>query len=59
MKKPKIVKYEEAPYKQGYDQAIAGSKYSNPYAEVEGEEADADDFERGYNNAIELFEEAE
>ena len=59
MKKPKIVKYEEAPYKQGYDQALAGTKYSNPYENVDGEEADAEDFERGFNNGIELFKETE
>lgn len=53
MKKPtKIVKYAEAPYKQGYDQASADQKYSNPYLNVEGEEADADDFARGYFNCI-------
>jgi len=51
-KATKISKYAEAPYKQGYDQAAADQKYSNPYLNVEGEEADADDFARGYFNYI-------
>jgi len=50
MKTPKIEKYAEAPYKQGYDQALANQKYSNPYLKTEGQEADADDFLRGYTN---------
>ena len=50
MKTPKIEKYAEAPYKQGYDQAFANQKYSNPYLKTEGQEADADDFLRGYTN---------
>ena len=40
MKTPKIEKYTEAPYKQGYDQAFANQKYSNPYLKTEGQEAD-------------------
>jgi len=50
MKTPKIEKYAEAPYKQGYDQASTNQKYSNPYLKTEGQEADADDFLRGYTN---------
>lgn len=53
MKTPKIEKYAEAPYKQGYDQALANQKYSNPYLKTEGQEADADDFLRGYSNCKE------
>jgi hypothetical protein len=52
-------KFKWRTYEQGYDQALAGTKYSNPYENVDGEEADAEDFERGFNNGIELFEETE
>ena len=45
-------------FRQGTSTTI-GTKYSNPYENVDGEEADAEDFERGYNNGIELFEETE
>ena len=49
----KITPYEAAPYQQGYEQAKANEKYNNPYTKLEDAEADADDFERGYNNAQE------
>lgn len=49
----KIIPYEAAPYQQGYEQANANEKYNNPYAKLEDAEADADDFQRGYNNAKE------
>ena len=47
-----MVKYEQAPYQQGYEQATAGEKYKNPYKGAE-ETADADDFKRGCDNAKE------
>ena len=45
-----MVKYEQAPYQQGYNQATANEKYKNPY-KGEEEIADADDFKRGFDNA--------
>lgn len=55
----KIIPYEAAPYQQGYEQAKANEKYNNPYVKLEDAEADADDFERGYQNACEQTEEQE
>jgi hypothetical protein len=53
MAKKKIELYAEAPYKQGYDSAIAKEKFGNPYSDIEDAEADADDYQRGYDNAVE------
>ena len=53
MARKKIELYSEAPYKQGYDSAIAKEKFVNPYSDIEDAEADADDFQRGYDNAVE------
>jgi hypothetical protein len=52
----KITPYEQAPYQQGYEQAKAKEKCNNPYLKLEDAEADADDFQRGYDNAIEALE---
>lgn len=52
-KRKKIVLYTEAPYMQGYAAAQAGEEFYNPYAEIENAEADADDYARGYENAVE------
>jgi hypothetical protein len=52
-KKVKIVLYAEAPYMQGYASGIANEKFFNPYANIENAEADADDYQRGFENAIE------
>lgn len=52
-KKAKIELYAEAPYIQGFNSARAGESFSNPYADVENAEADADDYARGYENAAE------
>ena len=52
-KKVKIILYAEAPYMQGYASGIANEKFFNPYADIENAEADAEDYERGYENAIE------
>jgi hypothetical protein len=52
----KIVPYEQAPYQQGHEQAKAREKYNNPYLTLEDAEADADDFQRGYDNATEKQE---
>jgi len=52
-KKVKIELYAEAPYKQGYDSGLAKEEFFNPYADIENAEADADDYQRGYDNATE------
>jgi len=52
-KKLKIELYAEAPYIQGYNSAQAGEAFVNPYADIEDAEADADDYQRGYENAVE------
>jgi hypothetical protein len=52
-KKAKIELYAEAPYIQGFDSAKAGEEFYNPYAEIENSEADAEDYARGYENAVE------
>ena len=52
-KKAKIELYAEAPYMQGYASARSGEDFFNPYADVENAEADADDYQRGYENAVE------
>jgi hypothetical protein len=52
-KKVKIVLYAEAPYMQGYASGIANEKFFNPYADIENAEADADDYQRGFENATE------
>lgn len=53
-KKNKIVLYEEAPYIQGYNSAIAKEEFYNPYEDVENAEADAEDYARGYENGLEV-----
>jgi hypothetical protein len=53
MARKKIELYAEAPYKQGYDSGISHEKFVNPYSDVEDAEADADDYQRGYDNAVE------
>jgi hypothetical protein len=53
MTRNKIELYAEAPYKQGYDSAKANEKFYNPYLVMEDAEADAEDYERGYQNALE------
>ena len=53
MARKKIQLYAEAPYKQGYDSAKANEKFFNPYSDVEDAEADAEDYQRGYDNAVE------
>ena len=52
-KKTKIELYAEAPYIQGYNLAKAGEDFFNPYADIENDEADAEDYARGYENAAE------
>ena len=52
-KKTKIELYSEAPYIQGFNSARAGEEFSNPYADIENAEADAEDYARGYENAVE------
>jgi len=42
-----------APYEEGYELSLNNKKYSNPYLNQEGLEADASDFARGYENATE------
>jgi len=53
MTRNKIELYAEAPYKQGYDSAKANEKFYNPYLVMKDAEADAEDYERGYQNALE------
>ena len=55
-KRVKIVLYAEAPYMQGYASGLAGEEYFNPYSEIENAEADAEDYERGYENSTEEAE---
>ena len=45
--------YAEAPYMQGYASGQAGEEFFNPYAAIEDAEADAEDYARGYENAVE------
>lgn len=52
-KKKRIELYAEAPYMQGHASGIAGEEFYNPYAEIENAEADAEDYARGYENAVE------
>lgn len=52
-KKTKIELYAEAPYMQGYASGLANEKFYNPYADLENAEADAEDYQRGYENAVE------
>jgi hypothetical protein len=56
-KKVKIQLYAEAPYMQGYASGLANEEFLNPYADVENAEADAEDYERGYENATETVAE--
>jgi hypothetical protein len=56
-KKVKIELYAEAPYMQGYASGLAAEKFFNPYADVANAEADAEDYERGYENATETVAE--
>ena len=56
-KKVKIELYAEAPYMQGYASGLAAEEFFNPYADVENAEADAEDYERGYENATETLAE--
>lgn len=53
-KKLKIVLYEQAPYIQGYNSGIAEEEFYNPYGDIENAEADAEDYARGYENALEV-----
>jgi hypothetical protein len=53
-KKVKIELYEQAPYIQGYNSAIAEEEFFNPYDDIENAEADAEDYARGYENALEV-----
>jgi hypothetical protein len=52
-KKVKIELYAEAPYMQGYASGLAAEEFFNPYANVENAEADAEDYQRGFENATE------
>jgi hypothetical protein len=52
-KKAKIELYAEAPYMQGYASGQVGEEFFNPYANIENAEADAEDYVRGYENAVE------
>ena len=54
-KKVKIELYAEAPYVQGYASGLADEQFFNPYADIENAEADADDYQRGYENAKETL----
>lgn len=58
-KKVRIELYAEAPYMQGYASGIANEKFFNPYADIENAEADADDYQRGFENATETVESVE
>jgi hypothetical protein len=51
-KKVKMELYAEAPYIQGYNSAMNEEEFSNPYDDVENAEADAEDYARGYENAL-------
>jgi hypothetical protein len=53
-KRNKIVLYEQAPYVQGYNSAIAKEEFYNPYGDIENAEADAEDYARGYENGLEV-----
>jgi hypothetical protein len=53
-KKVKIELYEQAPYIQGYNSGIAEEEFFNPYDDIENAEADAEDYARGYENALEV-----
>lgn len=52
-KKAKIELYAEAPYMQGYASGKTKEEFFNPYADIENAEADAEDYARGYENAVE------
>jgi len=52
-KRKKIELYAEAPYMQGHAAGQAGEEFFNPYINIENAEADADDYARGYENAVE------
>jgi hypothetical protein len=52
-KRKKIELYAEAPYMQGYAAGFTDDEFFNPYAEIENAEADAEDYARGYENAVE------
>ena len=54
-KKVKIELYAEAPYVQGYASGLADEQFFNPYADIDNAEADADDYQRGYENAKETL----
>jgi len=56
-KKVKIELYAEAPYMQGYASGVATEEFFNPYADVANAEADAEDYQRGYENATETVAE--
>ena len=53
-KKVKIELYAEAPYIQGYASGQAKEEFFNPYDDIENAEADAEDYARGYENAVEV-----
>jgi len=52
-KKVRIELFAQAPYIQGYNSAVAGEEFYNPYFYIDGCEADADDYARGYENHLE------
>ena len=58
-KKVKIELYAEAPYMQGYASGLADEQFFNPYADLENAEADAEDYKRGYENAIESVQDVQ
>ena len=53
-KRVKVELYAEAPYLQGYNSAISEEEFFNPYDDIENAEADAEDYARGYENALEV-----
>lgn len=58
-KKVKIELYAEAPYMQGYASGLADEQFFNPYTDLENAEADAEDYKRGYENAIESVQDVQ
>lgn len=55
VKKKKIILYAEAPYMQGYASGLANEQFFNPYVDIQNAEADAEDYQRGYENAKETL----
>jgi hypothetical protein len=48
--------YEQAPFQQVFISGMAKEKLKNPYSKLDDAEADADDFQRGYDTAKESNE---